>query len=274
MIYQGPQSPENLFFRVLLFKLFNRIETWQLLEDQLGVVSWEAYSFSEYDRILTEAFLRRRAIYSPAYIIPSPQAFGYRRKHRNHLALLEALMRDNYPKKLQNCKEMQEAFHLLCTVPSFGHFLAYQHAVDLNYTTLTAFSENDFVVPGPGALSGLRKCFSDPGDLEPDDLIRMVTERQEDEFTKRGLEFEDLWGRSLQLVDCQNLFCEVDKYARLAHPEFTPADGRQRIKQRFRHNADTTFIPWFPPDWGLNVRIATELSVSAKSRGDVGSCQT
>ena len=30
------------------------------------------------------------------------------------------------------------------------------------------------------------------------------------------VEFRDLWGRPLQLIGCQNLFCEVDKYARVA----------------------------------------------------------
>ena len=47
----------------------------------------------------------------------------------------------------------------------------------------------------------------------------MVTERQEDEFERLGLRFRDLWGRRLQLIDCQNLFCEVSKYARVKHPE-------------------------------------------------------
>ena len=34
------------------------------------------------------------------------------------------------------------------------------------------------------------------------------------------LDFQNLWGRRLQLIDCQNLFCEVDKYSRVypAHP--------------------------------------------------------
>jgi hypothetical protein len=29
-----------------------------------------------------------------------------------------------------------------------------------------------------------------------------------------------LFGRSLQLIDLQNRFCEIAKYARVAHPEF------------------------------------------------------
>ena len=32
VIYKGDQSPEEVFFRILLFKFFNKIETWELEE--------------------------------------------------------------------------------------------------------------------------------------------------------------------------------------------------------------------------------------------------
>src|SRR5436309_114238 len=32
VIYEGDQSPEEIFFRTLLFKFFNKIETWELLK--------------------------------------------------------------------------------------------------------------------------------------------------------------------------------------------------------------------------------------------------
>ena len=31
-----PMSPHEVFFRILLFKLFNKIETWELLERAIG----------------------------------------------------------------------------------------------------------------------------------------------------------------------------------------------------------------------------------------------
>ena len=35
VIYEGEQSPEEVFFRTMLFKLFNRIETWEMLQEQV-----------------------------------------------------------------------------------------------------------------------------------------------------------------------------------------------------------------------------------------------
>jgi hypothetical protein len=65
------------------------------------------------------------------------------------------------------------------------------------------------------------------------------------------LRFGGLHGRPLQLIDCQNLFCEVDKYARVAHPPILGYSGRTRIKQRFRP-VDQPVTAWFPPKWGIS----------------------
>ncbi len=113
----------------------------------------------------------------------------------------------------------------------------------------------DFVIPGPGARDGLRKCFGDTGGLSDAELIRLMADRQEQECARLGLEFPSLWGRPLQLIDCQNLFCEVDKYARVAHPEAAGLTGRTRIKQKFAAQAQPIEF-WYPPKWGINDRIA------------------
>jgi hypothetical protein len=66
-----------------------------------------------------------------------------------------------------------------------------------------------------------------------------------------GLSFPSLNGRRLQLIDCQNLFCEVGKYARVAHPGIPGYSGRTRIKQRYVPS-DQAMTSWFPPKWGIN----------------------
>ena len=158
---------------------------------------------------------------------------------------------------------MLEAFTLLRSYPMIGDFLAYQYVTDLNYSTLTNFSEMEFVVPGPGAKGGISKCFESLGGLTEADLIRVVTDRQQAEFERLGISFKSLWGRPLQLIDCQNLFCEVDKYSRVHHPEITGSSGRTRIKQKFRP-LEAAIEYWYPPKWGLNERIAK----SEKELGD------
>ena len=255
VIYEGQQSSEEVFFRIVLFKVFNKIETWELFKATVGEIEYSSYSFDEYDRVLSQALAEGRAVYSAAYIMPSGgRAFGHSRKHRNHLKLIERMMEDELPQRIAGARTMRDAFSMLRSYPTIGDFLAYQFVTDLNYSVVTDFSEMEFVVPGPGALDGIHKCFTDLGGLTEADLIRVVAERQKDEFERRGLAFRDLWGRRLQLIDCQNLFCEVSKYARQKHPEIRGISDRSNIKQVYRPTEEQIQY-WYPPKWGINSLI-------------------
>ena len=252
VIYEGDQSPEEVFFRTILFKLFNRIETWEMLRDHLTTISNADYSFREYDRVLTEALAAGKRIYSAAYMMPSGKSsFGHTQKHRNHLMLLERMMEDEAPQRITDSSTMAQAFDVLRSYPTIGDFLAYQFVTDLNYSNLTDYSEMEFVVPGPGALDGIRKCFADQAGLSDTDIIKLVTEGQEREPERLELKFRTLGGRPLQLIDCQNLFCEVSKYARVKHPEIKGLSKRTRIKQLYRPSASPIGY-WYPPKWGIN----------------------
>lgn len=252
VIYEGDKSPEEVFFRTILFKFFNKIDTWKMLNAKLGTVSYADYSFARYDEILTDALSSGTRIYSAAYIMPSGKtSFGHSQKHRNNLMLLEQMMEDEVPCKIGEALNMRQAFEILLSYSTVGSFLAYQFVTDLNYSTITDFSEMEFVIPGPGAMDGIHKCFADLGGLNERDIIRVVTDRQEQEFERLGLEFRSLWGRHLQLIDCQNLFCEVSKYARLRHPEFKGVNKRTRIKQIYRPTEEPIKY-WYPPKWRIN----------------------
>ena len=253
-----PATPREVFFRVMLFKMFNKIETWELLEQTLGPITAADYDFHRFDKVLAGALNGGRRIYSAAYIMPPGRsAFGQAAKHQNHLLLLERMIADALPERLSEARSMQEGFELLRAYPTIGDFLAYQFITDINYSEITDFNEMDFVVPGPGARDGLRKCIAESGGLNEPELIRFVADIQEQEFERLGLEFPSLWGRRLQLIDCQNLFCEVDKYARVAHPAVLGRTGRMRIKQKFAPTANLINF-FYPPKWGLSARIREE----------------
>ncbi|WP_327250949.1 nucleotide kinase domain-containing protein [Streptomyces sp. NBC_01244] len=249
VIYQGSQEWEEVFFRTLLFKVFNKESTWQLLTRELGEVRWDVYDYGAYDRVLSGAFAKSQRLYSAAYIVPPPQ-LGERRKHLNHLRLLEMMMATRAAERVLGAATMREVYEVLLSYPALGPFLAYQFTIDLNYASEMPFSEMDFVMPGPGARDGIRKCFGRSADGIEADVIRYMADSQQEHFTRLGLPFDGLKGRPLQLIDCQNLFCEVDKYARVAHPEIAGISGRSRIKQSYRHDV-APLRAWFPPKWGL-----------------------
>lgn len=254
VIYGGYEhsSDEDLFFRIILFKLFNKIETWKLLERELGEVSLKTYSYAAFDRVLTRALESGERIYSAAYIMPSAgRVFGQRYKHQNHLKLVEFMLAERFPSRVAQTTKMSDAFELMVSAPSIGPFLAYQFVTDLNYSPLTSFSEMEFVIPGPGALDGISKCFANSRNLDPVAVIEYMAANQDEWFDRLDIEFPSLWGRPLQLIDCQNLFCEISKYARAAFPEVQGVAGRTRIKQKFAPSGRPP-RPWYPPDWGIN----------------------
>jgi len=250
VIYAVPAaSVQDVVFRVLLFKTFNSERTWQLLQREAGPISWGSYSFAAYDQVLTAARARGERTYSPAYIIPDPP-FGEACKHRNHLRLLEHMMATGLPAKIAAAADLRAAYRTLLGYPSIGPFLGYQFAIDLAYSPVLDADENSYVVPGPGALDGIAKCFAGTGGLPPADVIRWIADTAPEHLAERGLEFRDLWGRAPTLIDWQNVLCEIAKYTRVSHPHICGTSGRSRIKHEF--------IPWprpvdyrFPPKWGL-----------------------
>ncbi len=194
-----------------------------------------------------------RVLYSNAYMMASGcSEFKVTRKHHAHLLLIDKMMRDNLPEKIQACVTMKSGYDLLLSYPLIGKFLAYQYITDINYSELTKFTEREFTIPGPGARDGIRKCFKSLGGITETELIKILTDRQEFEFERLGLDFKYLGGRRLQYIDIQNVFCETDKYSRIAHPNIKGISGRTKIKQLFKPNS-MPIEYFFPPKWKINM---------------------
>jgi hypothetical protein len=247
-----PQTAREIFFRTIMFKIFNCIETWEALEERLGPLEWRRIDLAKVDRTLEHLRSHGRKIYSAAYIMPSP-ALGHARKHSNHIALIAQMIGDRLPERVHKAPSLRSVYDLIVRYPGIGPFLAFQYTIDLNYSAILDFEEADLVIAGPGALDGISKCFADTGSRSAEDVIYWVTEQQEIEFKRRGLAFAGLFGRRLQPIDCQNLFCEISKYARVAHPEVSGTANRTRIKQSYHPSNRPAPVPQFPERWRLCV---------------------
>jgi hypothetical protein len=118
VIYAGNQNLDEVVFRVLLFKFFNKTQTWELLEHALGPIKATTFSAENCDRVLTHALASARPIYSAAYIMPSgSRTFRTERKHTAHLKVLQYMMNDGLPRKIAACRTLQGLFNLLRSYP-------------------------------------------------------------------------------------------------------------------------------------------------------------
>jgi len=246
--YALDPSPDEVIFRTLLFKLFNKVETWVALAAD-GPPTTSGFGVDSNSRLLTERMARGLRIYSAAYIVP-PILGCPGPKHVGHLKLVAQMIDDDLPGAIRRSDSLEETFHLLKVYSGIGDFLAFQLAVDISYSSAVNFDDSSFVKAGPGARDGIKKCFPEGRPTAAEAVIGRLCERQEEEFSDRGLFFAGLFGRRLQPVDVQNLFCEVSKYTRAAMPGLRGTSDRKRIKQRYAC-AGALPTPFFPPKWGL-----------------------
>ena len=244
-------TKEDTFFRILLFKLFNKIDTWTFLESQLGEISLKSFDINRLDSLISSYMNEGNKAYSAAYIMPSgKREFGFDKKHLNNLHLLKLMLKKNLHKKIWEFTSLEEIYNTFIDLPTLGPFLAFQFSIDIAYSSHSNVSESDFVVAGPGAIRGMKKCFDDNRGWSSQDIIRYMTDIQEEEFSRLNLDFKYLENRKLQLIDCQNLFCEVDKYSRVKFPDVVI--GNTRIKQRYRPKDENIQFN-FPPKWNTSL---------------------
>ena len=243
-------------FQIIAFRNFSKIETWEALKKVLGHSPTLCdLADGALERALTVIVAGHKDIYTNAFILCANDAYGRGRKHLNHIELFKHMFfGEDIAGKIISAKSLQEVYELLHRFPLYGDFMSYQTAIDINYSDLIDFSENDFTVAGPGALRGIHKVFEDLGDYTPAEIIRWMVEHQDQEFQRLGIGFKDLFGRKIHLIDAQNLFCETDKYCRVRVPDL--ASARQRIKTRFAPKSQAIDL-FLPPKWLLTIPRAT-----------------
>lgn len=252
VIYNGKKyNYEDMIFRIILFKLFNKESTWEILCNEFEDITLSNFKFKDYCSILENARNEGRKIYTDAYMSCANKVFGYEKKHENHLALLEKMFKeDKVQNKIIESKNMEEAFNIIKEYPLIGNFMAYQLITDINYSEVVNFSEREFTIVGPGSERGIKKCFLDLGNMSKEDIIKWMCDHQEEEFSKLGIKFKKLGNRPLQYIDCQGLFCEIDKYCRQAVPELK--SNRIRIKKKYIPKEEKIeYI--YPKKWNIDL---------------------
>jgi 5-hmdU DNA kinase, helical domain len=266
-------TPEDRLFQIAAFRTFSKIETWRSVRAFLGrYPTLDDLGDGSFTKALDHARQENGGLYTGAFILCATDAYGQSLKHLNHVELFRHMfLMESLGERLLAADSLREVYDMLHAYPLMGDFMSYQTTIDLNYSDLINFSENEFTQAGPGALRGIKKCFADLGDYKPADIILWMVENQENEMARLGLQFNGLWGRSLHAIDCQGLFCETDKYCREAAPEL--ASARKRIKARFTQSAEPIAL-FFPPKWGINDKLPLDKVLGTAGRADIEEEQT
>lgn len=254
VIYNGDKdlNEEDVLLRILIFKIFNKIETWEYLEKEFGIIRISSFDVNKISDFLKH-LINRKPIYNSAYMMTGTHK-DYNHlssKHEKWLKMVEyEMIKKNKFSEIIKSKSLEDIFNILQSCPFIGGFLSYQYTIDFNYSEVINFSEDSFVKAGIGAIRGIKKCFESLNGKSYDDAIRYTQEHLEKFQSKYGYtDFKPLFGREPTLIDLQNCFCETDKYLRVKMPELNL--GNSRIKQKFKKSNDPINF-FFPPKWEIN----------------------
>ena len=124
---------------------------------------------------------------------------------------------------------------------------------DFNYSPDLDYLENDFIVPGPGAQEGIRKCFVNPKKISEKDIIQRVTafQNQCSGTRSRG----SCAFRTKPATDryrSAELLLRDREVRQGRHPEF----NLERPRKKISHIPDPARVrglpqPFFPPKWEI-----------------------
>jgi hypothetical protein len=255
VIYQEENSfsEEDVLFRILIFKIFNKTETWEFLEEALEQPICRAnFRVGEWSELLSYQ-IRQQPIFNGAYMMTGSHRKyqQFPSKHEKWLRMVDKeWVQNDFFADIKKAESLEAVYDLLRSRSFLGEFLAYQYAIDFNYSPVIDFDENTFVKAGIGAKRGLHKCFSGFGGHSCEELIRFTQDHFEFFQEKYGYtDFKNLYGRPPTLIDLQNCFCEVDKYLRVKLPHLS--QGQKRIKQKYKPSVGEIGF-FFPPKWGIN----------------------
>ena len=252
------RDPDDVIFRLLLFRFFNSISTWELLEKLYGAPCLGIFDVDRWYKDMDTG----QGLFNGAYMTCGIKTHGYDKKHGNYLGLVGDMVKGGVIQLVQRASSLESIYWTLNGYKLVGKFLSYQIATDINYSDVVDFDDNEFTMAGPGAERGIKKVFSNTGGNTPAQIIQWMRQRQAEEFEKRGVPegVRTLWGHELQAIDIQNCFCETDKYSRVAFPDL--GDGPSRIKQTFKRDPKPVPAPFYPPKWGINDKVGELPEVS------------
>jgi hypothetical protein len=216
-------SYENKILNSILFRLINKSQTVEIFK----TIDFNNLNISSIKKQIIEFDNKNKkyVYFSNAFYTSGPKAtankiFGKNGNVINMIMLVENYKNKNIIEKIKSSKDQKQVFDTLNKCPGLGKFLAYQIYVDLTYIKEFPFSENEFVVAGPGCIKGLKFLFKDFDILSPEESVFWIRDNQNKIFDKFGYNPKQLFSdlpekeRYLNIMSIQNCFCELSKYIR------------------------------------------------------------
>lgn len=240
-ISNNPNIPLNeRFWRSIIFRLYNKIETAEIIH--LDSASFDEM-YDKYSYILDQ---QNGDVYTRAYKTVGTKYID-KEKYSDHswkslslLRIIDLAKTYNYQIPEDCLKTAKIAFDwITSTIKGAGSFIGMQILIDLMYINEIPYSNNYFVVAGPGAQVGLDRIFSDKDRMSYEECLVYIQKNFEELCQKYYLDSFDYTNiknalddnQAYCITDIQNTFCEFSKFRYLM-------ENRHKNKRRYIPNHD------------------------------------
>jgi hypothetical protein len=226
------QDDKDLLFAIMVYRLFNDIDTFRFLMLRCKMTKYGAWDWERASRYLNAYENHGSRVFTDAFTVTGVKFGGFPDKIRNICWLIGNLQRQTPAllDALKSANSLKRVWQIFNDTQGFGRFLAYELAIDVNYSRLITFSEDDWVNAGPGCKRGIQWIWGkrDPG-RKWEDYISYLRARQGDFIQSIGR--DEQWqsvypGYPLTLRSIEHSLCEFQKYARARYhtnPDGTPS---------------------------------------------------
>jgi alpha-glutamyl/putrescinyl thymine pyrophosphorylase clade 1 len=231
------KNDNDLLFAIMVYRLFNDIDTFRFLMLRCKMTRYGTWDWQKASRYLNAYENHGNRVFTDAFTVTGVKFGGFPDKIRN-ICWLIGKLQQQVPRMvaaIKSAKSLHRIWQIFNDTQGFGRFLAYELAIDVNYSRLSNFSENDWVNAGPGCKRGIQWIWGarDPS-VKWEDYIAFLQVGQETYIARidRLDEWYQVWpGYAMTLRGVEHSLCEFQKYARARYhrnPDGTPSRSATR----------------------------------------------
>lgn len=217
-------SDGDMFWRTMIFRLYNKIETAELIE--LG--DYNSNFWNNIEDYANRLDKQETDVYTRAYKTVSIK-YRHKYKYPNHdyrssmlLFISDKAKDNNYSIPDGIMDNANKLFKYFISYSGIGYFLGYQLFVDMTYLpeSVCPISENEFVVAGPGCKAGIDRLFIDRDCMSYEESLFWIRDnfnsmmRNINPNYDQKLMLDNLpeYDRHMNVMSIENTFCEFSKY--------------------------------------------------------------
>ncbi|EKE27561.1 MAG: hypothetical protein ACD_3C00192G0006 [uncultured bacterium (gcode 4)] len=226
----GVSTVENLIFNIIIYRLYNKIQT----SRYLWIQDVRNFSRNSFEKKLREIKDSWEKVFTNAFIV---SGYGFVSSEWDKVARTSRIIDDiskvipELTNRIEENKSSGFTFETIKSLPWIWDFLAYQICVDIGYARQDSYNEDVHVVAGPGCRRWLDRIWEDRGELSYEQCIAWLVDNQDVEFKKLWIDmwvlFDDREVKRLNLMAVENCLCEFSKYMKALNWE-----GRPRNRYR------------------------------------------